>query len=463
MNIKNIILSFMALGLFWSCAEDDAGYPIATNRGPVMVAQSFNPSEDISDTDIIGIVKAFDADGNALTFSLTANDDDMFELTSDGQLSLATGKNLDFETKPQHSITVTVTDGITNPISTNVTIEVENVIETLFEDPAAFITEWEVVDEQTLTIGTNMDYDYDFTVDWGDGSGLEVVTQQNPTHEYSTGGTYKVAIKGQFPALHMFSADGPSKESLLNVVQWGTQKWQTMERAFIDCSKLTGFTATDTPDLSEVTSMRSMFLNASSFNGAMSGWDTGTVTDMQTMFAGASAFNQSIGSWDTSNVTNMRGMFQDAVSFNQNIGDWNTGNVLSTNTMFLGATSFNQNIGSWDMAQVTDVENMFDGATAFDQNLGGWDIGSIFTMEFMLDNSGMSAANLNATLIGWNNYVEENEGPKNITVGVDGLSICGPEVVEAIQSLTINHNWALTGTLQAGADCPEEEEEEATE
>ncbi|NYJ27000.1 BspA family leucine-rich repeat surface protein [Allomuricauda sp. ARW1Y1] len=462
MNIKNIILSFMALGLFWSCAEDDAGYPIATNRGPVMVAQSFNPSEDISDTDIIGIVKAFDADGNALTFSLTANDDDMFELTSDGQLSLATGKNLDFETKPQHSITVTVTDGITNPISTNVTIEVENVIETLFEDPAAFITEWEVAEGQVLTIGTNLGYEYDYVIDWGDGNSHGSL-DQNPSHEYADAGTYLIAIKGQFPAIQMLNADAGSKESLVSVVQWGTGKWQTMEWAFVDCSNLTGFTATDTPDLSEVTSLRSMFLNASSFNGAMGNWDTSTVTELQNMFSGASAFNQSIGSWDTGNVFNMRGMFRDAVSFNQNIGDWNTGNVLATSAMFQGATSFNQNISGWDISQVTDVENMFDGATAFDQNLGGWDIGSVFTMEFMLDNSGMSAANLNATLIGWNNYVEENEGPKNITVGVDGLSICGPEVVEAIQSLTINHNWALTGTLQAEADCPEEEAEEVAE
>jgi hypothetical protein len=427
-----------------------------------MMAQSFNPSEGISDTDIIGIVKAFDADGNTLSFSLTANDGDLFELTSDGQLSLANGKNLDFETKPQHSITVTVTDGITNPISNSITIDVENVIETLFEDPAAFITEWEVVDEQMLTIGTNMDYDYDFTVDWGDASGLEVVTQQNPTHEYSNGGTYKVAIKGQFPAIRMSNTDTASKESLISVVQWGTGKWQTMEQAFVQCINLTGFTATDMPDLSEATSMMGMFFMASTFNGSMGNWDTSAITNMQNLFMGAEAFNQSIGMWNTSNVVYMDQMFNGAAAFNQNISEWNTENVLSFSGMFMEAVAFNQNIGTWNTNQASNMQNMFNGAETFDQDLGGWNIENAVALDGMLDNSGMSAANLNATLIGWNNYVEENEGPKNITVGVDGLSICGPEVVEAIQSLTINHNWALTGELQAEADCPEEEEE-ATE
>ena len=33
-----------------------------------------------------------------------------------------------------------------------------------------------------------------------------------------------------------------------------------------------------------------------------------------------------------------------------------------------------------------------------------WNIGSVTTMSGMLDNSGMSAENLNSTLIGWHNF-----------------------------------------------------------
>ena len=42
-------------------------------------------------------------------------------------------------------------------------------------------------------------------------------------------------------------------------------------------------TATDSPDLSQVTSMEEMFRDARIFNGDISGWDTTSVTDMSGM------------------------------------------------------------------------------------------------------------------------------------------------------------------------------------
>ncbi|MEX0274497.1 MAG: cadherin domain-containing protein [Flavobacteriaceae bacterium] len=114
--------------------------PVA-NSAPVAEAQAFEAAEDISDATAIGSVAATDADEDALSFSIVANDNDLFEITGAGELSLAEGKNLDFETSEQHSITVAVSDG-TDQIEVEVTIEVANVIDTLAEDPASFITTW---------------------------------------------------------------------------------------------------------------------------------------------------------------------------------------------------------------------------------------------------------------------------------------------------------------------------------
>jgi surface protein len=62
--------------------------------------------------------------------------------------------------------------------------------------------------------------------------------------------------------------------------------------------------------------MNYMFAHASSFNGGMS-WDVSSVTTMEGMFLDASPFDGDVSSWDVSFVTDMRGMFQEATCFNQ--------------------------------------------------------------------------------------------------------------------------------------------------
>ncbi|MHA7863528.1 BspA family leucine-rich repeat surface protein, partial [Flagellimonas marinaquae] len=393
-------------------------------------------AEDIGMDEVIGTVEANDPEGGALTFVLTENDNELFAVTETGEITLAEGKNLDFETKQAHSLTLEVSDGTNDPVEFIVSVNVTNVIESLAEDPDALVLKFTVTAGQELTIGTHPDYAYDFTIDWGDGTVEDIAGQDpDPSHPYATGDTYTVAIKGNFPALQMGSADPASRNALVDVAQWGTQQWQSMESAFRFCDNLVEFSAADAPDLTETTSMSYMFASCDNFNGAIGHWDTSNVTDMSYMLNNAIPFNQPLvqqpGGWNTSNVTDMSGMFGAATAFNQDLSSWDTGNVTNMEYMFGAATAFNQDLSSWDTSNVTDMLGMFIDATAFDQSLGDWDISLVTDMENMLDNCGMSTENLNATLIGWANFVEENDGPSNITLGLEGLTICGTEVLTA--------------------------------
>jgi len=84
------------------------------NEAPVFVesTKSFTAAEDIAASSVIGTVEATDPDNNNLSFSLTAaNNSDMFTISNSGEISLAPGKTLDYETATSHSISVAVSDG----------------------------------------------------------------------------------------------------------------------------------------------------------------------------------------------------------------------------------------------------------------------------------------------------------------------------------------------------------------
>ncbi|MEE1963582.1 BspA family leucine-rich repeat surface protein, partial [Allomuricauda taeanensis] len=447
----------------------------AQNILPYIGNFEFTVAEDIADTEVIGIVEAFDVDGGELTYEITDNADGLFEIDgTTGELSLAAGRSLDFETATQHNITVQVSDGAGTD-SDIVTINVTDVYESLASDPSAFVTTWKTtMANEEIVIGTNGNLTYDYTIDWGDGTVEEVATNDAPSHVYVSAGDHTVAILGQFPAIVSDEATTPAK--LLSLDHWGSIQWESMEGAFAYCSNMT-YKATDMPDLSQVTDMLYMFYGATAFNGDIGGWDTSSVTDMSFMFVGATSFDQDISGWDTSNVTSMNGMFIRATAFDQNIGGWDTGSVVYMESMFYGATSFNQDIGNWDTSSVTIMNNMFEGATsfnadisgwnvgnvedmglmfagatAFDQNIGSWNIGNVISMQNMFDGCGMSVASFNATIVGWNAFVEQNGGPMDITLGVDGLTFCA-DGLSAGNNLEFNHGWTFTGTYSGQVSC----------
>ncbi|WP_342083987.1 BspA family leucine-rich repeat surface protein [Dyadobacter sp. OTU695] len=210
----------------------------------------------------------------------------------------------------------------------------------------------------------------------------------NYTLTFPTPGTYQVSItpgSGTFTRISFASRVDYYK--LLEIRQWGDIQWESMEDAYLGCYNLK-VTATDAPDLHNVTSMKSMFSTCQGLQTVpgINNWDVSSVKDMTFLFSATTAFDAPLDQWDVSNVTDMTGMFRNS-AFDHPIGNWNVGNVTNMYLMFGDAFNFNQPIGSWDVSKVTRMSGMFGGATNFNQPLNDWDVSRVIYMDGMFFNA----------------------------------------------------------------------------
>jgi surface protein len=257
--------------------------------------------------------------------------------------------------------------------------------------PAAkpFKTRWNMTYEDGLviTLKANPQYDYNYTVDWGDGTVDENV-MNTIKHSYAQPGEYVISISGQFP--HLFRGmdfyDVHLEPRLKSIVQWGDIEWQSMEWSFAYMSNLTHIEITQSPDLTQVESMANMFRSNRQFHGDISDWDVSNVTDMSGMFE-YSRFNGDISDWDVSNVTDMSGMFENS-RFNSDISQWDVSNVRDMRSMF-SYSQFNSDISQWDVGNVTDMGAMF-GKSQFNGDISDWDVSNVTDMSVMFAYSSFS-------------------------------------------------------------------------
>ncbi len=302
-------------------------------------------------------------------------------------------------------------------------------------DNDSFITRWNLATsgsgttQLTFGVATAGTVNYTWKQVGGSGTGSGTFSGSNATITGLPSGA-TIDLKVTPANFQRFIMNfGTDRSRLIDVKQWGTVAWTSMENTFAGCDNL-NITSVDVPNLAGVTNtsymfgacgilngpanintwntstlvnVSNMFYNAYVFNQNIGSWNTAAVTNTSFMFNGATVFNQNIGSWNTAAVTNMAGMFY-GTAFNQNISSWNTAAVTNMSQMFGAAQSFNQNISTWNTAAVTNMSGMFASASAFNQNISVWNTAAVTNMSSMF--GGASVFNQNISV--WNTAAVTN-------------------------------------------------------
>ena len=207
-----------------------------------------------------------------------------------------------------------------------------------------------------------------------------------------------------------------SNAQLLEVVQFGTIAWESMEDMFFVCENMTFAANIAPPDLTQVTNMEGMFVNCRAFNQPLEKWDMSKVTNMRGMFVNCSAFNQPLEKWTVSQVTNMEGMF------------W-------------GCRAFDQPLEKWNVSKVTNMSEMFSGCSAFNQPLGTW---KLWTAIGSLSTTAMSAINYSLSLIGW---ARQTDGASNLQFGENVKGLVYNDAGREAREKLIARGWTFEGDV----------------
>ena len=349
---------------------------------------------------------------------------------------------------------------------------------------------------------------YDFYVDWGDGTPKQHVNNYNSSngaHTYSVPGIYQITITGTLSGWGYTNSqaagsrssgqlrsefqndpylEDQQKPKLISIQDWEALYFLPASKLqFYNHNNLTYFPATifNVPDdgdfqrcFSECTGLHVSF--GPGGTGDLSNWDTSKATDMRSMFSHlyypnfptTSTLNLNVGSFDTSNVTNMQGMFMSNHGWNNggssSISGWDTSKVTNFGNMFFFCDRFNQPIGSWDTSSADSMYGMFRLALDFNQDLSNWDTSNVYYMNLMFDRAtsfDQNLGNWNVTSVGQangflynvtlstSNYNNTLIGwsPQNVQNGVNidfGNSTYSAGSAASARATLVSKGWTIT-------------------
>ncbi|WP_166832001.1 Ig-like domain-containing protein, partial [Thalassoroseus pseudoceratinae] len=187
------------------------------NHAPSADNQSFTVTENSTN---IGSVPASDPDGDNLTYAITAgNEDGVFEISTDGAITVADGMSLDFETNPQYVLTVTVTDDGTPNLSDTATVIIQ-ATNTNDNTPVANDDQYSVAEDNSLSIPAAgvLANDSD-----ADGDALSAILVGGPSHgslTLDTDGSFVYTPNADFNGTDSFTyraSDGTLQSAPANV------------------------------------------------------------------------------------------------------------------------------------------------------------------------------------------------------------------------------------------------------
>lgn len=255
----------------------------------------------------------------------------------------------------------------------------------------SFISTWQIsTPGESITLPLASGLNYDFMVEWGDGSVERITSFSSPlkTHVYANAGIYTITINGLVEGWN-FANVADSKLKIKTVVNFGDMGWKNLSLAFYGCSNLTSFSGGVT---SQVTTMSGMFKNATSLtNLNVSSFNTSNVTDMSLMFYGVNTLTTlNLSNFDTAKVTNMSYMFyaMEAVT-SLNVTSFNTSLVTNMASMF-GHTNIlpTLDVSTFNTSSVTNMTMMFEQAAGLTTlNLSNFNTSNVTSMSGMFNNA----------------------------------------------------------------------------
>lgn len=150
------------------------------------------------------------------------------------------------------------------------------------------------------TLNLSDSYDYDCTVDWGDGSKTKISNSSNVTHTYANNGKYIIKIKGKFESLNL------NDNFLTEIISWGDPNITNLK--LINCSNSEKLTTlpNESGGLKLITKFNNTFKDCLLLKSIPSGlfdYNT-TATSFSGTFSGDTALTGPAPKlWDDDNIT----------------------------------------------------------------------------------------------------------------------------------------------------------------